>query len=50
MSGVELERKSNVSRQYISNLERNLRSEFTGQLVQPSVEHEIRHRIFFCQN
>jgi len=38
LSGPELERRSGVSRQYISNLERNLRSSFTNELIQPSVE------------
>lgn len=38
LSGVQLERLSGVSRQYISNLERNLTSDFTGKIVQPSVE------------
>lgn len=36
LSGPDLERLSGVSRQYISNLERNLRSPKTGKLIQPS--------------
>lgn len=38
ISGADLERSSGVSRQYISNLERNVKSELTGRLIQPSVE------------
>lgn len=38
VSGAELERLSGVSRQYISNLERELVYEKTQNLVKPSVE------------
>lgn len=38
ISGADLERSSGVSRQYISNLERNVTSDLTGRLIQPSVE------------
>jgi transcriptional regulator with XRE-family HTH domain len=38
MSGVDLERRSGVSRQYISNLEREHKSDLTGKIVQPTVE------------
>lgn len=38
ISGADLERSSGVSRQYISNLERNVTSDLTGKLIQPSVE------------
>jgi len=38
MSGAELERRSGVSRQYISNLERELKTERTQQPIQPSIE------------
>lgn len=39
ISGAELERRSGVSRQYISNLERNLKSDTTQEIVKPSVEY-----------
>ena len=38
LSGLALETLSGVSRQYISNLERNLRSAYTNELITPSVE------------
>lgn len=38
ISGGDLERRSGVSRQYISNLERNVVSQTTGKPIQPSLE------------
>jgi transcriptional regulator with XRE-family HTH domain len=38
VSGVELEKRSGVSRQYISNLERELASPVTMQPIRPSLE------------
>lgn len=38
ISGPELERRSGVSRQFVSDLERNTASPKTGRLVKPTVE------------
>lgn len=38
LSQTELERRAKVSKQYISNLERNVRQPISGELIKPSVE------------
>lgn len=41
ISGVELERKTGISRQYISNLERGVKTDKKGSPIRPSREKVI---------
>ena len=40
LSQTELERRAKVSKQYISNLERNVRQPISGELIKPTAENE----------